>query len=181
MLSKFKFVTGNPNKVREAEEILGLTLEPVQVDGLFEIQSPDLDEVVRHKAQQAYSALQCPVMVEDSGLVFHAWNGLPGALVKWFEETVGCQGMLKMVKDFNNRSATAICCFAVYDGETMQIARGEVKGTIADSIRGKNGFGWDVIFIPEGHDRTYAEMTAQEKNAISHRKRALDELKHFYV
>ena len=58
MLSKFKFVTGNPNKVREAEEILGLTLEPVQVDGLFEIQSPDLDEVVRHKAQQAYSALQ---------------------------------------------------------------------------------------------------------------------------
>ena len=54
MLSKFKFVTGNPNKVREAEEILGLTLEPVQVDGLFEIQSPDLDEVVRHKAQQAY-------------------------------------------------------------------------------------------------------------------------------
>jgi XTP/dITP diphosphohydrolase len=63
----------------------------------------------------------------------------------------------------------------------MQIARGEVKGTISDRIRGKNGFGWDVIFIPEGHDRTYAEMTAQEKNAISHRKRALDELKHFYV
>ena len=181
MFSKFKFVTGNPNKVREAGEILGLALKSVQVDGIFEIQTPDLNEVVRHKAQQAYSALQCPVMVEDSGLVFHAWNGLPGALVKWFEETVGCQGMLKMVKDFNDRSATAICCFAVYDGETMQIARGEVKGTIADSIRGKNGFGWDVIFIPEGHERTYGEMSSQEKNAISHRKRALDKLKQIHL
>jgi len=180
VLSKFKFVTGNPNKVREAGEILGLALEPVQVDGLFEIQTPDLDEVVRHKARQAYSALQCPVMVEDSGLVFHAWNGLPGALVKWFEETVGCQGMLKMVTDFNDRSATAICCFAVYDGKNMQVARGEVKGTISDRIQGENGFGWDVIFIPEGHEKTYGEMSPQEKNAISHRKRALDKLRKLF-
>ena len=180
MLPQFKFVTGNPNKVREAREILGLALEPVQVEGLFEIQTPDLNEVVRHKAQQAYSALQCPVMVEDSGLVFHAWNGLPGALVKWFEETVGCQGMLRMVKDFNDRSATAICCFAVYDGKNMRIARGEVNGTLAEKIRGENGFGWDVIFIPDGHERTYAEMSAQEKNSISHRKRALDKLRKLF-
>ena len=180
MLPQFKFVTGNPNKVREAREILGLALEPVQVEGLFEIQTPALNEVVRHKAQQAYSALQCPEMVEDSGLVFHAWNGLPGALVKWFEETVGCQGMLRMVKDFNDRSATAICCFAVYDGKNMRIARGEVNGTLAEKIRGENGFGWDVIFIPDGHERTYAEMSAQEKNAISHRKRALDKLRKLF-
>ena len=63
MLSKYKFVTGNPNKVREAGEILNLTLEPVSVPGLIEIQTPDLDDVVRHKAQQAYSALQCPVQI----------------------------------------------------------------------------------------------------------------------
>jgi len=177
VLNQFKFVTGNPNKVREAGEILGLALEPVQVDGLFEIQSPDLDVVVRHKAEQAYSALQCPVMVEDSGLLFHAWNGLPGALVKSFEETVGCKGMLKMADGFEDRGATAICCFAVYDGKDMKIARGEVNGTLADNIRGANGFGWDVIFIPKGHERTYAEMSATEKNAISHRRRALDKLK----
>ncbi len=181
MLSQFKFVTGNPNKVREAGEILQLTLEPFQVDGLFEIQSPDLDEVVRHKARQAYSALQCPVMVEDSGLLFHAWNGLPGALVKWFEETVGCQGMLQMVNGFDDWRATAVCCFAVYDGQNMKIARGEADGTLADSIRGGNGFGWDVIFIPEGYDQTYGEMSSKEKNAISHRKRALDELKQLFL
>ena len=177
MLSNFKFVTGNPNKVKEACEILGLDLDSVQVEGLYEIQTPDLDEVVRHKAQQAYSVLQRPVMVEASGLVFHAWNGLPGALVKWFEETVGCQGMLKMVNAFEDRRVTAICCFAVYDGKRLKIARGEVNGTLADRIRGGNGFGWDVIFIPEGYEQTYAEMLSQEKNAISHRRRALDKLK----
>jgi non-canonical purine NTP pyrophosphatase (RdgB/HAM1 family) len=177
MLNQFKFVTGNPNKVREASEILGLPLEPVQVDGLFEIQSPDINAVVWHKAEQAYSILQCPVMVEDSGLVFHAWNGLPGALVKWFEETVSCDGMLKMLERFDDRGATAICCFALYDGKDIKIARGEVNGTLSNSIRGSNGFGWDVIFIPEGYEETYGEMAAKEKNAISHRKRALDKLK----
>ena len=177
MLNQFKFVTGNPNKVREASEILDLALESVQVDGLFEIQSPDIDAVVRHKAQQAYSILKCPVMVEDSGLVFHAWNGLPGALVKWFEETVNCDGMLKMLKGFDERGATAICCFAVYDGKDMKVARGEVNGTLSSSIRGSSGFGWDVIFIPDGYEQTYGEMSPVEKNAISHRKRALDKLK----
>ncbi|MZH02749.1 MAG: RdgB/HAM1 family non-canonical purine NTP pyrophosphatase [Nitrospinae bacterium] len=177
MLSQFKFVTGNPNKVREASEILNLELESVKADGLFEVQSPDLDVVVRHKAEQAYLILKCPVMVEDSGLVFRAWKGLPGALVKWFEETVGCDGMLKMVTGFSDRKATAICCFAVYDGKNMKVARGEVNGTLSNSIRGRNGFGWDVIFIPEGYQQTYGEMTAKEKNAISHRRNALDNLK----
>jgi non-canonical purine NTP pyrophosphatase (RdgB/HAM1 family) len=177
MLNQFKFVTGNPNKVREASEILELTFESVKVDGLLEIQSPDIDTVVRHKAEQAYSILECPVMVEDSGLVFHAWNGLPGALVKWFEEMVSCDGMLKMLEGFNDRGATAICCFALYDGKEIKVAQGEVSGTLSNTIRGSNGFGWDVIFIPEGYEQTYGEMRAKEKNAISHRKIALDKLR----
>lgn len=177
MIENYKFVTGNPNKVKEAGEILGFTLESVQLEGLMEIQTPDIDAVVQHKALQAYSVLQCPVMVEDSGLLFHAWNGLPGALVKWFEETVGCEGMLKMVSEFEDKGATAVCCFAVYDGNNMQVARGETHGTLSNKIRGANGFGWDVIFIPEGYDQTYGEMSSQEKNAISHRRRALDKLK----
>ena len=177
MLDQFKFVTGNPNKAREVGEILNLPIQFVQVAGLFEVQSPDLDVVVRNKAQQAYESLQSPVMVEDSGLLFHAWNGLPGALVKWFEESVGCDGMLKMMEGFVERGATAMCYFAVYDGHNMKIARGQVKGTLSNSICGKNGFGWDVIFIPEGYKQTYGEMAPKDKNTISHRKRALDELK----
>ena len=177
MFSQFKFVTGNPNKAKEAGVILGVTLEQVEVVGLFEIQTQDLDELLSHKAQQAYDALGCPILVEDSGLVFHAWKGLPGALVKWFEKTVGCEGMLKMLQSFENRRARAICCFALHDGEKIQIVRGEVEGTISNEIRGDNGFGWDVLFIPEGYEKTYAEMSSEEKNAISHRKRALEKLK----
>ncbi len=177
MFSQFKFVTGNPNKAREAGAILGVPLEQVEVEGLFEIQTQDIDELVFHKCQQAYDLLKCPVLVEDSGLLFNAWDGLPGALVKWFECTVGCEGMLKMLQAFEDRSAIAVCCFAVHDGNKIQIAKGEVKGTIATRICGNNGFGWDVFFIPEGYDKTYAEMRPEEKNAISHRKNALEKLK----
>ena len=180
MFSQFKFVTGNSNKAKEAGEILGIPLEQVEVEGLFEIQTQDLDELVRHKAQQAFDALQCPVLVEDSGLVFSAWKGLPGALVKWFENTVGCEGMLKMLHTFDDRSATAICCLAIHDGDNIQVVRGEVRGVIARNIRGGNGFGCDVFFIPDGYEKTYAEMLPEEKNAISHRKRALENLKKIF-
>lgn len=172
-----KFVTGNENKVREASQILGVEIEQARLQDLHEIQTNDLSELVRHKATQAYAALECPVMVEDSGLIFSAWNGLPGALVKWFESSVGCEGMLKMLEPFADREAFAVCYVAVHDGKKICIAKGEVQGRIAHRLKGTQGFGWDVIFIPEGHDRTYAEMQADEKNAISHRRRAFEALK----
>lgn len=170
------FVTGNPNKVREAHEILGVELEHAALE-LHEIQTCDLREVVTAKAHQAWEELQTPVMVEDSGLIFSAWNGLPGALVKWFEQTVGCEGMLKMLSGYDNRQAHAVCMAAVYDGSIIQIAEGRIEGSISTEPRGQNGFGWDIIFIPEGETRTYAEMSAEEKNSISHRRQAFEKLK----
>ena len=177
MFSQIKFVTGNANKVREAGDILGVTLEQVEVGGIFEMQTQDIEELVNHKCEQVYDLLNCPVLVEDSGLLLNAWNGLPGALVKWFECTVGCEGMLKMLQSFEDRDATAVCCFAIHDGKNIHIARGEIEGTIATKIRGGNGFGWDVLFIPDGYQRTFAEMLPRDKNAISHRKKALENLK----
>lgn len=175
--STLKFVTGNPNKVREARQILGIDLEQINPDGLFEIQTSELSEVVRHKAQQAYETLQCAVLVEDSSLIFSVWNGLPGALVKWFEKSVGCEGMIRMLSAYEDRSARAICQVAVYDGKEFINAQGEVSGVISSELRGGNGFGWDVIFIPDGHTRTFAEMKAEEKNAISHRRKAFEALR----
>lgn len=174
--SQLKFVTSNADKVREAVEILGYPLEQVSAVMIHELQTHDVSEVILHKAHQAYDELKCPVLVEDSSLIFSAWNGLPGALVKWFEVSVGCDGLLKMLEGFANREAFAICMTAVYDGREMRMGVGEVKGRIADNIRGENGFGWDVIFIPEGHERTYAEMSPSEKNAISHRRQAFEGL-----
>lgn len=172
-----KFVTGNADKIREACSILGMPLAQAELPDIHEIQTADLSKLVENKLDQAYSALRCPVMVEDSALVFTAWNGLPGALVKWFEKSVGCEGMIKMLEPFGNREALALCYVALHDGREVRIAKGEVRGNIATKPRGRNGFGWDVIFIPEGYDRTYAEMTSAEKNAISHRKRAFEALK----
>jgi len=178
LLKSVNFVTGNPNKVKEAEAILEMELKQVDLGGLYELQTNDLNELVRNKAQQAYNSLQKPVLVEDSGLLFSAWNGLPGALVKWFETSVGCEGMLKMLDSFADKKAVAVCYVALQKGpDEIVIAEGQVTGTIAKTVRGENGFGWDVIFIPDGEQRTFAEMSAEEKNRISHRRNAFQKLK----
>ena len=173
---QLKFVTNNAAKVREASDILECSLEQISGLEIYEIQTNDIKKIVVHKAQQAYDELKYPVLVEDSGLIFTAWNGLPGALVKWFEVSVGCHGLLKMLEGFENREAFAVCMSAVFDGQEMLVAKGEKKGKIANSIRGENGFGWDVIFIPDRHEKTYAEMSSSEKNAISHRRLAFEGL-----
>ena len=111
--NQLKFVTGNVNKVREASMILGFPLKQVSRLITNEIQTCDINEIVKHKAQQAYDELKCPVLVEDSGLIFAAWNGLPGGLVKWFEISVGCNGLLKMLDGFKNREAFAICMASI--------------------------------------------------------------------
>ena len=176
MWEKLKFVTSNTNKVREASDILECSLDQVSGLNIDEIQDSDIEKIVSHKAKQAFDELRCPVLVEDSGLIFTAWNGLPGALVKWFELSVGCHGLLKMLEGFENREAFAVCVAVVFDGQEMLLAKGERKGEIAHSMRGENGFGWDVIFIPEHHEKTYAEMNFNKKNTISHRRRAFEKL-----
>ena len=174
---QLKFITGNLNKLREAQEILEIQMEQGTAEHLHEIQTNDIRQLVEHKVKEAWREFKCPVLVEDSGLIFSAWNGLPGALVKWFENSVGCEGMLKMLESFENRQAEAVCLTAVYDGEALVIGEGRVSGTIASDIRGSQGFGWDVIFIPDGENRTYAEMSPEEKNAQSHRRKAFESLK----
>ena len=176
MWKKLKFVTSNTDKVREASDILGCSLDQVSGLNIDEIQGSDIEKIVSHKAQQAFDELRCPVLVEDSGLIFTAWNGLPGALIKWFELSVGCHGLLKMLEGFKNREAFAVCVAVVFDGQEMLLAKGERKGEIARSMRGENGFGWDVIFIPEHHEKTYAEMNFNKKNTISHRRLAFEKL-----
>jgi XTP/dITP diphosphohydrolase len=170
------FVTSNENKRREVERILGVKLDAASPE-LPEVQSLDFVEVVRAKALAAHEALALdlpptPILVEDSGIVFEAWNGMPGALTKWFLESVGNEGLLKMLASFDDRSARAVCAVAVVDGAgEVEVFTGEVAGRISDEPKGNHGFGWDSIFIPEIGSRTYGEM-GEEKNADSHRTRA---------
>ena len=165
------FVTSSRPKVVEAERILGRPLIQHHLD-LPEIQALDLETVIAAKAQLAYDTLgHVPIIVEDTGLFIDCWKGLPGALIRWFEETVGTAGICSMLDCFGDRSARAQTIVAAFDG-SLQMFSGEVRGQIAPAPRGAQGFGWDTIFIPEGESRTFAEMTSEEKDRLSMRRKA---------
>jgi XTP/dITP diphosphohydrolase len=168
------FVTTNEHKRREVQEILGFELERADLD-LPEIQAIEPAEVAADKARAAREALGrpgLPVLVEDSGLMVDAWDGFPGALTKWLMQSIGNEGLLRMLPPGEDRSARAVCVVALAqaDGNVLTF-RGEVPGTLAQRPRGSGGFGYDPVFIPEWSSMTYAEM-GEGKNEDSHRARA---------
>ncbi|HOI59934.1 MAG TPA: RdgB/HAM1 family non-canonical purine NTP pyrophosphatase [Candidatus Pacearchaeota archaeon] len=167
-------ITGNENKVKEFEEILGFKISHRSLD-LEEIQGVDVEEISKYKAKKAYEVVKEPVVVEDIGLFFNELNGLPGALIKWFEKRLSYEQICNLIKE--DRKAIAKIVVSYFDGKELKQFIGEVQGEIALSPRGENGFGWDKIFIPQGYDKTFAEMNTNEKHNISMRKIALEKLR----
>ena len=168
------FVTTNEHKRREVQEILGVALGRADLD-LPEIQALDPAEVAAEKARAAREALRhtdLPVVVEDSGLMVDVWGGFPGALTKWVMQSVGNEGLLRMLAPIDDRSASAVCVVALAEADgKVHIFRGEVRGTVAESPRGAGGFGYDPVFVPHWSSMTYAQM-GEGKNLDSHRARA---------
>lgn len=116
--------------------------------------------------------------MEDTGLCFNALKGLPGPYIKWFLDKIGHDGLNKMLIGFEDKSGYAICTFAYSsgkEGEVPTVFTGKTSGTIvpARAAPDRPAFGWDPIFQPEGFDLTYAEMDKATKNMISHRYKAL--------
>lgn len=155
------FITGNQDKAYYLAKHLGIEIAHQKVD-LEEIQSLSLHEISTFKARHAYKIVGSPVLVEDVGLTFHALGNLPGPFIKWFESEMGHEKLCRLLDGFDDRSATAACVFAYYDGEKFKTFEGSLDGTIADHPRGNNGFGWDPIFIPQGYTVTRAEMSNQD-------------------
>lgn len=176
VLDRISLITGNEGKAREYAALLGIEVVPVKKE-LIEIQSLDVVEVVRRKVEDAYAKVQSPVLVDDTGLSLNGWNGLPGALVAWFLQSVGCQGIAEMASGLTDRSAEVTTALGYADAAGIRVVTGTLKGTLTNEPRGANGFGYDSIFAPNGGPRTFAEMSATEKNGISHRKLAVDALK----
>lgn len=170
------FVTSNPGKAREVESILRFEVPLLRFDAP-EIQSLNVEDVVRAKAEAAYAYAGQSVLVEDTGLYLDALNGLPGALVRWFLGTVGAAGIANMIPPGASRAATARSAVALCDGETVAVYSGETRGVIVSQPRGDGGFGWDPIFQPDGSPRTFAEMDQAEKNHYSMRRLALEQLR----
>ncbi|PIR98269.1 MAG: non-canonical purine NTP pyrophosphatase, RdgB/HAM1 family [Candidatus Colwellbacteria bacterium CG10_big_fil_rev_8_21_14_0_10_42_22] len=174
---KILFITGNKGKLGEATSIIP-EIEGLDID-LDEIQSLDAHEVIKHKLQEAYKKQKGEFIVEDTSLYIDSLNGLPGPLIKWFMKTVDNEGLVKMAKALGGTKAEAKTIIGYSKSEDdIHFFKGSIKGEIVEP-RGDGGFGWDPIFMPNGYDKTFAEMTAEEKNEISMRRIALNKLKEF--
>jgi inosine triphosphate pyrophosphatase len=188
------FVTGNKKKLEEVKSILALgdddgggggaiNLISRSVD-LPELQGDPLD-IAREKCLLASKEINGPTLVEDTSLCFNALKGLPGPYVKWFLEKTGLDGLNNMLCAYEDKTAYAQCIFAYCDGaesaEDVEVFVGRTNGRIVKA-RGKTEFGWDAVFEPDeqrdaNNKKTYGEMEKEEKNAISHRFRALEKLR----
>jgi non-canonical purine NTP pyrophosphatase (RdgB/HAM1 family) len=172
--------TGNPHKLEEFKAILGSSLLQKDLD-LFEIQG-DLEDIVISKASQAFAVIRKPVVVDDTGLFISSMGNLPGPYIKHFLVAMGHDGVWNLVKPMKDRSATARCIIGYCEaaGE-VHLFEGAIPGNIV-APRGENNFGkkgWDAIFLPDGHKKTFGEMSFGEKTKIDHRTEALLLFKRF--
>ncbi|XP_069126239.1 inosine triphosphate pyrophosphatase-like isoform X2 [Argopecten irradians] len=183
--SEIVLVTGNKKKLQEFQDILG-------ADFKYKVTSMDIDlpeyqgdpeEVARSKCRLAAEHVKGPVLTEDTSLCFNALGGMPGPYIKWFLKSVGPEGLYKMLAGFEDKTACAMCIFAYCDGKKdseVKLFVGKTEGSIVDP-RGPRDFGWDPCFQPSGFTQTYAEMPKSTKNTISHRYRAVDKLKSYFM
>ncbi|KAL2813328.1 inosine triphosphate pyrophosphatase-like protein [Aspergillus cavernicola] len=174
-MKTLNFITSNKNKLAEVRAILGSVIDVQnQVVDVPEIQGT-IEEIAKEKCRHAAKAVGGPVLTEDTALEFHALKGLPGPYIKSFLEALGNEGLNKLLDSFDSRKAAAVCTFAFCYGPESEpiLFQGRTEGAIVRP-RGPENFGWDPIFEYEG--QTYAEMTKEDKNKISHRYKALVKL-----
>jgi XTP/dITP diphosphohydrolase len=182
------FATGNINKFNEARSVLspyGFAVALLRVKGC-EIQSDSLKEIAQTSAVNAYKQSKLPIFVEDAGLFIKALSGFPGPYAAYVYKTIHNSGILRLMEDVKDRRAKFQSVIAYCD-ETLcepQCFEGESNGEIALTERkqqGKAAFGFDPIFQPVGSSMSFAEMTIEEKNAFSHRAKAIREFAEWYI
>ena len=172
------FVTNNKEKIADIKLMLEKTVELKFISDieLFEIQSLSVEEVVTSKALQAFEKLGVPVAVSDSGLEISSLKNFPGALVKFANETIGQEGLVKLLKGATDRRAQFVAAIAYCSSkEDIQVFVERDDGTIAEKPRG-TGWHFDKIFIPKGENRTWAEIGRENKNIHSAFRRALTKM-----
>ncbi|MGH3908239.1 MAG: RdgB/HAM1 family non-canonical purine NTP pyrophosphatase [Pseudonocardiaceae bacterium] len=189
--ARLLLATRNAAKLAELRRILASSGRAVEVLGLDDVpefaEAPEtgatFEENALAKARDAASATGLPAVADDSGLVVDALGGMPGVLsARWAgghgDDAANLRLVLDQMRDVpgDRRGAAFVCVAAlVLPDDTAEdaVVRGEWRGTLNTAARGSGGFGYDPIFIPEGHGRTSAELDPAEKDAASHRGRAL--------
>jgi XTP/dITP diphosphohydrolase len=181
---KVVLATRNPGKIEELQRILApYGVQLVGLDPDFDPgpeTAPDFRGNALAKAREAAEHTGLPAVADDSGLAVDALNGMPGILsARWAgrhgDDLANLQLLLGQVADVpdERRTARFVCAAAAHfpDGRELVVEEA-LEGRIIDSPRGTNGFGYDPIFVPDGETRTSAELSSEEKDAISHRGKA---------
>ena len=185
---KLIIASNNKHKIYEIKKILGekfseiLSLREAGIDHETVEDGKTFAENAYKKAREIAEISGCAALADDSGICAHALDGAPGIYSARFSGGHGNDEennklLIKMLSDKEDKGAhyTAAVSLVYPDGREVS-AEGHMYGKIIDTPRGERGFGYDPIFVPDGEERTVAEMTDDEKNAISHRARALCEL-----
>jgi non-canonical purine NTP pyrophosphatase (RdgB/HAM1 family) len=170
------FVTSNANKWHEAQRILGYAIERVELE-LDELQAESVGAVALAKAQAAFARLGRPVIVEDAGVELNGLGGFPGPFIKYWEKLGGLESLCRAADGLGDRSVRAVCALGICSERGSEVVLGAVDGSLSLQPRGNAGFGWDAVFVPQGEGRTFAEMSAEEKDSRSHRRKAWELLR----
>ncbi|MFA6285102.1 MAG: non-canonical purine NTP pyrophosphatase [Parcubacteria group bacterium] len=178
-MKKVTFITGNQGKADYLAKYLGFPVDHRKIY-LDELQSLDLRKIVEHKVRQAFAMIRRPVIVEDVSLEFCALGKLPGPFIKFFVENMPFQTICSLV-DGKSRKAVARCVFGYFDGKNLKLFEGKLDGKIAKKPAGKNGYGWDRIFIPEGYSVTRAELGEADDRKTYLKAKPFAKLKKFLL
>ena len=186
---KLIFATHNKNKLKEVRSLIPNTIELLSLDDInlleeIEETATTIEGNALLKAQTIYKQTGINCFADDSGLLVDALDGAPGVYSARYagEHKNDNDNIEKLIKDLqgqNNRNAHFKTVMAlIIDGKENLFA-GKIEGQIISEKRGSNGFGYDPIFIPNGYTETFAEMSSDLKNVISHRAQAMKKLVEF--
>jgi len=185
---KLLLASRNRKKLEELRRILAPALPGVEVVGLDDVAPYDevpesgatFEENALIKAREGHLRTGLPTVADDSGLTVEALNGMPGVLsARWAGGHGDDEANLRLVLEQvghvpdERLGAAFVCAVAYVDGEREVVTEGRMPGRLVRAPRGTNGFGYDPIFLPSGHERTSAELSIEQKDAISHRGQAL--------
>lgn len=177
---KLRFVSNNPEKIREINEILGkVGVSVIPCPKNFnEIQADDAESIVKDKVIKAFKEIRRPLFVEHTGLYLHKFNGFPGGLTQIVFDSLQAEKFSEFFGSVK-KSAIAKTVIGYTDGKEIKIFQAETKGKISKKPRGNEYFQWDCVFIPDKSNLTFAELK-ERKDKYSMRRKALHKLTSYY-
>ena len=179
-MKKLTFITGNTHKAEQYERLLDVPMVHQKID-LDEIQSVDFTEVARPKINQAYEAVQCPVIIDDFGFCLEGLDDLPGPFTKFFVQSEDSLEKLCRIADtLASRRAKIVGVIAYKDADRTEIFVRELQGQVSQHPRGAQGIATDFIFEPDGYDgKTRAELDIDLYDEVYCKVRPFSEVRQF--